>query len=92
MTFNELFETLDEKLEKYFKTSTDWHWHDEQDFHTHEWSTVARCQLDEKGHRLLKRKGVKLNDQFSVRGIGTLKYQYDSFNTGYYAVLMREAE
>lgn len=90
MKFNELFETIDEKIEKYLKNTTDWKWESVQDFHTHEWSSVARCYFDDRDDIFwfLKKAEIELYSKFYVKGIGKLKYDYSSQFVKYYTELI----
>lgn len=94
MTFHELFETTDEKIEKHFKSSDDWHWQNIEDFHTHEWSLVARCYFkeDDDIFYLLKKANIALYDTFYVKGIGKLKLEYASQFGKYYVELIEKAD
>ena len=93
MTFYELFETRDEKIEKFFKSTTDWCWEHFQDFHTHEWKIVARCYFKEDDHifHLLKKAGINMGDKFYVKGIGKLEFDYKSQFARYYVELIEKA-
>lgn len=90
MKFNELFETINEKIEKYLKNTTDWEWESVQDFHTHEWSSVARCYFDDRDDIFwfLKKAEIELYSKFYVKGIGKLKYDYKSQFAKYYVELI----
>jgi hypothetical protein len=93
MTFYELFETIDEKIEKFFKSTTDWCWEHIEDFHTHEWKMVARCYMKENDDifHLLKKAGIKMGDKFYVKGIGKLEFDYKSQFARYYVELIEKA-
>ena len=93
MTFYELFETTDDRIEKFFKCTTDWEWESVEDFHTHEWHSVARCYFSDKDDIfwLLKKAEIELYSTFYVKGIGKLKYDYKSQFAKYYVELIEKA-
>jgi len=77
MTFYELFETNEQKLERKLKESDDWQWVDVCDDHTNKWSTVARlCFHKEDLFDLAKKMNLQPGDVIEVKGIGKLYFGY----------------
>lgn len=93
MNFYELFETIEDRIEKRFKCSTDWHWEQVQDSNTHEWKPVARCYFSDSEDifYLLKKAGIAIQDKFYVKGIGKLKLNYNTQLCKYYVELIEKA-
>lgn len=93
MTFYELFETTDDRIEKRLKCSTDWCWEEVRDPNTNEWETVARCYFSDSGDilYLLKKAGISVQDKFYVKGIGKLELNYSTQFSKYYVELIEKA-
>lgn len=91
MTFYELFENIDDKIEKCIKNSNDWCWENVRDFNTNEWKNVAKCYIDDDIFSLLKKAGITLQDKFYVNGIGKLKLDYSTQFGKYYVELIEKA-
>ena len=92
MTFDELFESYDKKLEKCLKTNDNWRWENIEDFHTHEWKKVAKCYIDKDDKILffIKKKDLKIKDTFYIEGIGLLEFNYNSCFAKYYVELIEK--
>jgi hypothetical protein len=94
MTFYELFETTDDRIENFFKCTNNWIWKDVQDSNTQEWETVARCYFGNSDNifYLLKKADIALLSDFYVKGIGKLKFAYDTQFDLYYVELIEKAD
>ena len=91
MTFYELYETIDDKIEKSLKNSNDWCWENDRDFNTNEWKNVAKCYIDDGIFCFLKKAGISLQDKFYVNGIGELELKYSTQFAKYYVELIEKA-
>lgn len=90
MTFNELFGTSDERIEKNLKSSNDWLWESVKDFQTGEFERKARLYFDDYSdiYWNLKDAGIKLWDRFQVKDIGLVEFKFCTNSAQYYIELI----
>lgn len=90
MTFNELFGTVDERIEKSLKSSNDWLWESVKDFQTGEFENKARLYFDDYSDIYWNIKGasIELWERFHVKDIGLVEFKFDNGSAKYYIELI----
>lgn len=90
MTFNELFGTLDERIEKNLKSSDNWLWESVKDFQTGWFERKARLYFDDYSdiYWNIKDAGIELWERFHVKDIGLVEFKFCTESAKYYIELI----